>query len=396
MAWPGGTRDTPDPAPLGAGPAARLAGSGAGGGSVPSRPPAGRALSGPEISHGVRSPAALARGLPGGDGRALWARARPLMAPATGRDRSCQDGVALGGVPAGRSQGRPPVEGPARPTPPRLGHSEPALAIRTLGSFAVAVGGRPISPSAWQSRKARTLLKFLVVRRGVPVAREALAQLLWPDDVMGAQRKLAVTISTVRRILDPQERYSSGHFVASNRACLWLEVTSAWVDLYQFEELARQGLRGDDDGGPLLEAAESLYRGDFLEEDLYEDWAAGVREGARGLYLDVVHRLAALSGRAGRWEDAAARYRRILEWDPYDEEAHLALVAILVSQGRYGQARRAYRLYAQRMEDLALEAVPFHLAVGTIQSGDGAAARDRGPSSGGRSVGAAMAGPRGI
>jgi len=301
----------------------------------------------------------------------------------------------LGGVPAGGKQRRPSVEGPARPTTTRLGPPEPALAIWTLGSFAVAVGGRPISPSAWQSRKARSLLKFLVVRRGVPVAREALAQLLWPDDVMGAQRKLAVTISTVRRILDPQERYPSNHFVASNRASLWLEVTSAWVDLYRFEELARRGLRGDDDG-PLLEAAESLYRGDFLEEDLYEDWAAGVREGARGLYLDVVHRLAALSGRAGRWVDAAARYRRILEWDPYDEEAHLALVGILVSQGRYGQARRAYRLYAQRMEDLALEAVPFHLAVGTIQSGDGAAAREGGPSSGGRSVGAVTAGPRGV
>ncbi len=42
----------------------------------------------------------------------------------------------------------------------------------------------------------------------------------------------------------------------------------------------------------LLRAAEAAYSGDFLEEDVYADWAAGMREEARALYVRVARVLA--------------------------------------------------------------------------------------------------------
>ena len=47
---------------------------------------------------------------------------------------------------------------------------------------------------------------------------------------------------------------------------------------------------------------------------------------------------------------------RVLGHDPYDEHAHLALVACFERIGRRGEARRAYRAYVARMEELG--AVP--------------------------------------
>jgi hypothetical protein len=57
--------------------------------------------------------------------------------------------------------------------------------------------------------------------------------------------------------------------------------------------------------------------------------------------------------------DDAAIYLRILERDPFDEGAHLGLVAALVAAGRHGEARRRYGFYATKMEEISVEAAPF-------------------------------------
>ena len=57
---------------------------------------------------------------------------------------------------------------------------------------------------------------------------------------------------------------------------------------------------------------------------------------------------------------AAVNYRlRVLERDPYDEDAHLGLVSTLSAAGRHGEARRFYRAYVARMEELGVEPAPF-------------------------------------
>lgn len=50
-----------------------------------------------------------------------------------------------------------------------------------------------------------------------------------------------------------------------------------------------------------------------------------------------------------------SRWLRVLERDPYDEAAHLALVASLSAASRHGDARRAYRRYSERMREIGVE-----------------------------------------
>jgi DNA-binding SARP family transcriptional activator len=50
---------------------------------------------------------------------------------------------------------------------------------------------------------------------------------------------------------------------------------------------------------------------------------------------------------------------RLLAQDPYDEEAHLTLVAVLLDAGRLGQGRRHYQTYVRRMKELDVPPRPL-------------------------------------
>ncbi|MFN2497081.1 MAG: bacterial transcriptional activator domain-containing protein [Pseudonocardiaceae bacterium] len=80
---------------------------------------------------------------------------------------------------------------------------------------------------------------------------------------------------------------------------------------------------------------------------------------AKAAYLAVAMTLAGAARNIGDDDLAARCYLRVLERDPYDEEAHLRLTAVLAAAGRHGQARTRYSCYVQRMAELGIEPVPF-------------------------------------
>jgi DNA-binding SARP family transcriptional activator len=234
-----------------------------------------------------------------------------------------------------------------------------------MGGYRVLREGKPATASEWRSKKARDLLKILVSRRGRPLPREALMEALWPDEEPGPlARRLAVALATTRAVLDPPRQFPNDHFIAAEGSALWIDLEHVSVDVEEFLAEAAAGMsllrgRSTENARDVLETAEARYTGDFLEEDLYEDWAAPLREEARSAYITVVRALARLGHESGD-SQAAVDYRlRILERDPYDEEAHLGLVATLSGIGRHGEARRFYRQYVARMEELAVEPAPM-------------------------------------
>lgn len=233
------------------------------------------------------------------------------------------------------------------------------LAIETLGRFAVLRGGKPVASREWQSKKARDLLKLLVSRRGQTATREFLIEALWPEeDPSKTSNRLSVALNVIRNVLDPDHAHDASYYVVSTADGVRLDIEHVIVDVESFLRRANEGLRllrtGErTEAVRALEAAENAYRGDFLEEDRYEDWASNVRDEARATYVGVARTLA-VEGREG------IRYRlRILALDPYDEDAHLGLVRALSESGMHGEARRAFRRYVSRMNEIGVEPAPF-------------------------------------
>ena len=243
--------------------------------------------------------------------------------------------------------------------------ARPPIAIQSLGRFRVVRGGEVVPATAWQSKKARDLLKILVARRGRPTTRDSFFELLWPDDdPEPLANRLSVALATVRSVLDPGRRHPPEHFLVADKTSIALDVDHIEIDVERFLAEAGAAARAERTGDRLaarlhLERAESLYGGDFLEEDPYEDWAVGLREEAQATYISIARRLAESAAAAGEADGATRYFLRILEHDPFDEGAHLGLVEALVAAGRHGEARRRYAFYASKMEEIAVEAAPF-------------------------------------
>jgi DNA-binding SARP family transcriptional activator len=248
--------------------------------------------------------------------------------------------------------------------------ARPAVRIESLGRFRVVRDGDVVPTTAWQSKKARDLLKILVARRGRPTTRETFFELLWPDDdpePLG--NRLSVALATVRAVLDPDKRYSADWFIPADKTAIGLDLEHVEVDVELFLAAAADAVRlarsGDAAGARATrEAAEGLYGGDFLEEDPYEDWAVGLREEVQATYISITRTLAEEAATGGDADGSTRFYLRILERDLFDEGAHLGLVAALAAGGRHGEARRRYGFYAKKMEEIGVEAAPFPMAPG--------------------------------
>ena len=203
-------------------------------------------------------------------------------------------------------------------------------------------------PDAWQSKKARDLLKLLR-RPSRPPDRAGRADRSHSGRTRILTRtgnRLSVALSTLRSVLDPEREFAQDHFVVAADGAVRLSLDAVELDVASFLEAAESGLRAwrsgrDEDALTLLETAEGAYTGDFLEEDRYEDWAEPLRREALAVYVEVLRALAEATG-------APKYFLRIIERDRYDEQAHLGLVCALAAAGAHGEARRAYRSYLSR------------------------------------------------
>lgn len=226
----------------------------------------------------------------------------------------------------------------ARPDPAVVS-AVPAISIRSLGGFEVEVDGASVPSSAWGSRRSRQLCKRLVAARGHPVTREALIDLLWPDeqDLPRLRARLSVQLSMVRRVL------RGG--VISDRETVRLDLDHVHVDLEWFHTAV-------DDAEVV-----ARYRGPFLPGVDGEDWVEPVREAARRRFLQASHRELGRQRQAGQADAALQLAQRLIEVDRYDDQAQRALVTILLDQGHVAEARRAHARWRDALAELDV-AVP--------------------------------------
>jgi DNA-binding SARP family transcriptional activator/ATP/maltotriose-dependent transcriptional regulator MalT len=239
-----------------------------------------------------------------------------------------------------------------------------SVVITTLGGFRVIRDGEPVDVGEWGSRKARDLVKLLVARRGAPVVRDEVTDLLWPEEPDKSARRLSVLLSTVRTVFDPRKTRSPDYFVAADHDTVWLVRDHVDIDVERFLVEAADGRRmlatGDRARARTsLADAAARYLGEFCADDPYADWAAGLRELAKHTFVDTCFELARLAVDLQEYSEAIRYWLRTLDVDPYDEAAHLGLVNSLRSQRRHGEARRAYRHYSAKMIELDLEPAPY-------------------------------------
>lgn len=239
-----------------------------------------------------------------------------------------------------------------------VAHQEHGVAVRLLGPFELFVDGVEVSKTVWKSKKALTLFQYLVAQRGVKVPKETILELLWPDeDPNDSNNKLYATVYLLRRAIQPHLEAGETSYVRSAQGMYWVDCSNGyWVDTQQFERLCRESeeLEREDPQRALAQckAALSLYRGDFLPDQPFEDWTISHREQLRELFVELTLRTSSLvMSLQGNASEAVRLCRQALSYDTFREELHQAIIAYLIEAGRYAEAATQYRQLRTMLEE---------------------------------------------
>ena len=247
-----------------------------------------------------------------------------------------------------------------------------SLQIRTLGRFEVFIDGVPIPEDRWPRRKAKELLKVLLTDPGRPFTFEQLVDALLPEaDITTATNNIQARVSELRRVLEPElsRGRDSKYVVSFDEGYAFDPSCKTPLDFQEFETAAAEAERLTREGRP-REAAERfeeamlLYRGDFLAEDRYAEWAEGTRSRLRDRCLEGLEDLASCYVELGRFRQAISCCQRVLGIAPYRESV---IRQLMEYQDRIGQRSQALETFHEGVralrEQLAVDPSPETMAL---------------------------------
>ncbi len=201
--------------------------------------------------------------------------------------------------------------------------------LRLLG--AVELDG-PVSLRFLPERRYR-LLAYLALH-GSWVARDSLAHLFWPDRTQEAAR------SNLRKLVLEARLLGALQLETDRHALRWDVATDV-------AELLDAHARGDN------AAVCRLYRGPLLDSldgsdsAAYADWLHGERVRMRTLWRESV--LGAVVGATP--ETTIKLCQRLIDDDPYEEDAVRAQMRALAALGRVADVAKTYRSFAERVAE---------------------------------------------
>ena len=237
----------------------------------------------------------------------------------------------------------------------------PKLEVHLFGRFELIRDGEPLDPTSLGRRKNQSLLKLLLSERGRVFTKDELVDQLFADlDPDKAIANLYSRISKLRSVLEPGlSRGNESRFILrSGDGYCFNPDADCWIDIEVFQETldrAREFHRAEDfeKAQKLYEDAHSLYRGDFLSEDRYEEWTLAPREHWRGQYLTAFEAQAECCGQLGRYDQAIDLCRALLSEEPYNEAAFRRLMTVHAQSGERDTALAVF--------DECVDALQAHL-----------------------------------
>ncbi|MFQ5854951.1 MAG: tetratricopeptide repeat protein [Anaerolineae bacterium] len=240
---------------------------------------------------------------------------------------------------------------------PRNSHAR--LHIQTLGDLQLWRDNESIPPRAWKTRKTRTLFAILLTYRNRVLSQDQLIEWVWPDlTLASARNSLQVAISHLRRVLEPKlKRSASSRFVLTEPPGYRLDTSrDCWVDADEFEAHYRRAVAAEQRGDRMAalacyQEAAACYRGDYLPEEAYADWAIAERDRLCDLYLDVLERQAQLLLDAGDFPGAIQACHQILARDPWRERIYRRLMRYYYLSGDRAAALAVYDRCRQILAD---------------------------------------------
>lgn len=229
----------------------------------------------------------------------------------------------------------------------------PRLRIRTLGRMEVESVEGPIG-GAWLDQRTGQLLKYLVAERRRAAAVDEIGENIWPGADYAVGASVRYYVHALRRKLEPQRGpREPSWFIAGVSGTYRLRLDHVAVDADEFEACVSAGLAAAE-RDPQAAAAEierglEIYRGDFLADLPYAEWAMPERHRLHDLACAGLRRLADIHSEQGLLDDAASSLERLAALQPFDEDVHRRLMELDIARGRRSDAVRRYAALRSRI-----------------------------------------------
>lgn len=216
---------------------------------------------------------------------------------------------------------------------------QPGLGLSLLGGVDVTLDGVPLT--GFVTLKSQALLCYLAMTNR-PQSRETLAGLLWGDSPEGqAKASLRQELSNLQKLVGP--------FLQVTRQSVGFDRTSSyWLDVDAFMSAAQNGLSDAVGAHRYLTAAAALYAGDFLADfhvrdaPEFEEWVTTQRERLQKVVYQVLERLAQQYASRGNYGPASDCLGKLLELEPWREDAQRQQMLLLYHAGRRDAALSQY------------------------------------------------------
>ena len=263
-----------------------------------------------------------------------------------------------------------------------------SLEVTTLGRFTLRRDHDTLSGGNWNRRKVCDLFKLLLSAEQHRLHREQIQEVLWPSSSSEqAANSFGKTLYLLRRALEPElatGKGSSSTYVTLDHDVLMLVPASMRIDADLFEANAkqvqgrlRQRMSPQQQAGaipPLLDEVDhvlAIYGGDYLPEDLYEDWASRKRDRLRHVYSLLLEQAAELAVTGGMGQRAIEYLRTLLEHNTADESVHRQLMLLYARMGRRREAVSQFQALRDVLrEELRANPLPETIELyRTIQAG---------------------------
>jgi len=227
-----------------------------------------------------------------------------------------------------------------------------SLQARFFGHFELLCDGENMPLG--RNGKALTILKYLLANRTRPVSQDHLMGWLWPDsNLKKARWSLNSAIHGLRKLLSGCSSSISTNYVFLEDGYYRLSPdVRVSTDVDDFDRHHEQGRRLEkesrkQDATIEYEKAVGLYRGDYLIEDLYEDWTMVERERLANAYIDLLGRLAIYYMGVGQQQESIRACYKVLEKDRCHEDSYRLLMQCYARLGLRARALHQYRMCEQ-------------------------------------------------
>ncbi len=197
------------------------------------------------------------------------------------------------------------------------------ISIQAFGKMVVSSGDHILK---WRRQKSAEIFAYLLHQQGVPVHKEKLCEMMWPEyDLPRALTYLQTIMYQLRK--NTAEIGDNRITIEYADHCYRLHLTGVRYDVDLFLEALHQADQGSATSLDALIKAEQLYTGDYFEEEGWI-WAMGRQQNLAQKYLKALESIIRQEMSGENKEDALYYIQKWVALDVYkNQDSYLSWVA---------------------------------------------------------------------